>query len=240
MSESMKGKSVVVTGASAGIGAALTRGLRDLGARVIAFDLAPHSDADEHHECDVASADSVTRAVEAALAHGPIDIVINNAGVFSSLVPRPFWELDPAQWDHVFAVNARGTFLVTRALVPHLPRGGSVINIASGTVWKGTPGFAHYVASKGAVVAMTHCMARELGPRGVRVNAIAPGLVMTDAVGDNSILRETLSAPVLASRALPRHETPEDLVGAAAFLCSEASAFMTGQVLVVDGGSVMR
>ena len=114
-----------------------------------------------------------------------------------------------------------------------------MVNVASGTVFKGTPGMTHYVASKGALVAMTRCMARELGPRQIRVNAISPGLVMTDAVRANPAMC-SLGEPVLRSRALAREQQPEDLEGALLFLCSPASAFVTGHVLVVDGGSVMR
>lgn len=240
MSGPLNGKTALVTGASAGIGQRLAAGLLDAGARVIGLDLRRPSLPIEFRECDVSDIAAVSEHVGAVLDTGPIDVVVNNAGVFSALRPQPFWELAPDEWEQVFAVNVRGVFAVMRAVAPHLRPGASVVNIASGTVYKGTPGFMHYVASKGAVVAMTHCMARELGARGVRVNALAPGLVVTDAVRDNPVLLESLAPAVLASRALQRHETPDDLIGALLFLCSEASAFMTGQVLVVDGGSVMR
>jgi NAD(P)-dependent dehydrogenase (short-subunit alcohol dehydrogenase family) len=152
-------------------------------------------------------------------------------------LPRqPFWEISPAEWDRVMSVNVKGTWLVTRAVLPLLRESGasSIVNISSETAYSGSPGLAHYVASKGAVISLTHVMARELGPDGIRVNAIAPGYIPTEA--------SSVMAPdgYDASRTpLGRVGTPQDLLGALEFLVSDDSAFITGQTLLVNGGRTM-
>ena len=139
------------------------------------------------------------------------------------------------------AVNVRGSFECTKAVAPVMikNRKGKIINIASGTVFKGSPGFVHYVSSKGAVVAMTRCLARELGAHNICVNAIAPGLTMSEGVVANPTLGEGAEANRM-TRALQREEVPADLIGTLLFLASDDSAFITGQTIVVDGGSMMR
>ena len=137
-------------------------------------------------------------------------------------------------------VNVRGVFECSKAVAPYMRRQGygKIVNIASGTVFKGTPRLMHYVASKGAVVAMTRCLARELGDDGVRVNCLAPGLTMSEAVRASAL--GATAANTVATRALKREEEPQDLIGTLVFLCAPDSDFMTGQTLVVDGGSVMH
>lgn len=190
--------------------------------------------------CDVADSAAVAsfaRNIEAA--HGRIDILVNNAAIFANLALKPFTEIDDAEWDKVMAVNARSS-ACAKAVAPVMQRQGygKIINIASGTVFKGAPLMLHYVASKGAVVALTRSLARELGDAGVRVNCLAPGLTMSEGVVANSAWAGPIVANNVASRCLKREATPDDLTGAAIFLASPESDFMTGQTIVVDGGSV--
>src|SRR5699024_9705176 len=173
---------------------------------------------------------------------GRIDVLVNNAAIYASLEIQPFEDIDPAEWDKVMAVNVRGPFICARAVTPYMKeRGyGRIINISSGTPFKGTPGLLHYVTSKGAVLTLTRALARELGDHGIAVNTLAPGLVLSEGVIANEAMRDKLTGPVLASRALKRDQTPEDLIGPLLFLASDESAFMTGESVVVDGGSVMH
>jgi NAD(P)-dependent dehydrogenase (short-subunit alcohol dehydrogenase family) len=162
--------------------------------------------------------------------------------MFGSLALRPFEQIDSREFDAVMRVNVRGIFECSRAVAPLMRKQGygKIINIASGTVFKGTPMLLHYVASKGAVVAMTRCLARELGGDGVRVNCLAPGLTMSESVHNNPAWTKNIIASNMASRALKREAVPEDMVGTLLFLCSAESDFITGQTIVVDGGSVMH
>ena len=173
---------------------------------------------------------------------GGIDILVNNAGLFADLGKKPFREISGEEWDRVMAVNVRGSFECAKAVVPAMiERGrGKIVNIASGTVFKGFPNMLHYVASKGAVVAMTRSLARELGVHNIGVNAIAPGLTMSEAVAVNPEWTGAAGAGTVASRALQREQVPADIVGTMVYLCSADSDFVTGQTISVDGGSVMR
>ena len=177
---------------------------------------------------------------ETAKAFGGIDILVNNAALFSPLEPRPFDKIDAAEWRKVMEVNTLGVFLCCRACAPHLRKSGRgrIINLASGAPIKGVPFLLHYVASKGAVIAMTRALARELGKDGVTVNALAPGFTLSEGIkASPAHLKHGAAIP--ATRAIARDETPQDLVGAVSFLASDDAAFMTGQTLVVDGGSAM-
>lgn len=243
----------IVTGGAQGIGAAYVHALAAEGARIVVADIldgnavaedvrraggeaiAVHADVS-----DEASALAMADAAEKAF--GRIDILVNNAAIYANLQLQPFTEIDVAQWDRVMAVNVKGPFLCARAVVPAMRRNGfgRIINIASGTVFKGTPNLLHYVTSKGAVVALTRSMAREVGNDGICVNTLAPGLVLSQGVIDNDELREKLTGPVLASRAIQRDQLPEDVTAPLIFLASEDCAFMTGQAVVVDGGSAMH
>lgn len=164
---------------------------------------------------------------------GVIDVVINNAAIYATVTRAPFTELDPDEWDRVMAVNLKGPWLVTRACTPYLPDGGKVINLSSATVMSGSAQWAHYVASKGGVIALTRVLAKELGERNVTVNAIAPGFTLTEA---SYGLIEGAESYGVDRGSLKRACEPEDIVGAALFLAAPGSDYITGQTLVVDGG----
>ena len=249
----LDGKVALVTGAAQGIGAEYARALAQSGAAVLLSDVADAAQVAESIaraggqaaavHTDVCDDVQVAAMVdEAATRFGRVDILVNNAGLFATLALKPAEDISSAEWDRVMAVNVRGTFACCRAALPHMRRQGygKVVNVASGTVFKGTPGMLHYVASKGAVVALTRALAREAGGDGVRVNCLAPGLTMSEGVRTNPSWAEQVVAANVASRALRREAEPADLVGALLFLCAPASDFMTGQTVVVDGGSVMH
>lgn len=249
----LQGRVAIVTGGAQGIGAAYIRALADEGASVVIADILDgETVADEVRDqggkaiavhTDVSDETSTLAMAEKAIeAFGRIDILVNNAAIYANLQLKAFTEIDPEEWDRVMAVNVRGPFLCARAVVPIMRRQryGRIINIASGTVFKGTPNLLHYVTSKGAVVAQTRSLAREVGDDGICVNTLAPGLVLSQGVMDNVALRETLTGPVIASRAIKRDQLPEDVIAPLVFLASDDCAFMTGQALVVDGGSAMH
>jgi NAD(P)-dependent dehydrogenase (short-subunit alcohol dehydrogenase family) len=170
---------------------------------------------------------------------GRIDVLINNAGIYSSLTPKPFEELTPEEWRQVFDVNVIGVFLTCRAALPAFKRagGGRIVNISSGVAFKGNPWMAHYVASKGAVISLTRALATELGRYHILVNSVAPGFTLSDGVHMNPALVAGVKEPSLRGRVLARDLVPADLVGAIEFFASAQAAFITGQTLVVDGGS---
>jgi NAD(P)-dependent dehydrogenase (short-subunit alcohol dehydrogenase family) len=247
----LDGRAIIVTGAAQGIGAAYALALAAEGARLTICDLAEPAHTAQAIRAlgaeavsvaaDVTSVAAVTAMVRATIgAYGTVHGLVNNAALFGSLSLKPFMEIDSAEWDQVMAVNTRGVFECVRAVVPAMcaQRYGKIVNIASGTLFKGTPLLLHYVASKGAVVAMTRVMARELGGDNILVNCIAPGLTLSPAVLE-TYSRADIDANK-ASRALKREEEPEDLNGALIFFLSAESDFITGQTLLVDGGSVMH
>jgi NAD(P)-dependent dehydrogenase (short-subunit alcohol dehydrogenase family) len=244
---------VIVTGGARGIGAAFTRAIAAEGAMAIVADVLDGAGVvseveaaggrAEFHKVDVADEAAVQGFVAEVLArHERIDGLVNNAAIFANLKPKRFFDIDVAEFDKVMDVNVRGPFLLAKAVAPAMiaQKGGKIINIASGTVFKGHVGITHYVTSKGAIVALTRCLARELGGDNINVNAIAPGLTMSDGVLSNP---DMLGAPAEAtkgSRALKREQRPEDLTGSLIYLLSSDSDFVTGHTVVVDGGSVMR
>jgi NAD(P)-dependent dehydrogenase (short-subunit alcohol dehydrogenase family) len=247
----LENKVAIVTGAAQGIGATYAKALANEGAKVVVTDI---------HDCgpiakeietsyqgsetlslmtDVSNEKSTQTMAEKTLAHfGSIDILVNNAAIFGTLVPGRFEDIDVAEWDNLMAVNVKGPWLCTKAVAPIMRSNGygKIINIASGTLYKGTPGLLHYVTSKGAIMAMTRVLSRELGEDGICVNTISPGLTMSENVvnSENWIAARDANK---ATRALKRYQTPEDLIGTLIFLSSEDSDFMTGQSMVVDGGS---
>lgn len=240
-------RTVLVTGAAGGLGRAFALGFAERGYRVAVGDLdvdgaAETAELVRKHgveawsgHLDVTSAES-TEQVAAAVAElggGRIDAVVNNAGVYAGLTRAPLEQLDPDEFDLVLRVNVKGPWLVVRAASPYLVAGSSVVNIASATVFSGSEQWLHYVSSKGALIAMTRVMARELGRREITVNAIAPGFTLTEA---SLGVMENAAQYGVERGSIKRASVPEDMVGAALFLAGPDSRFVTGQTLVVDGG----
>jgi NAD(P)-dependent dehydrogenase (short-subunit alcohol dehydrogenase family) len=249
----LSGKVTIVTGAAQGIGATYARALGAEGARVCVSDVldtemsvaAVKSAGGDAFgiKCDVTDAASVKAMVDATAARwGRIDVLVNNAGIFGNLALKPLTEISSEEFEKVLSVNVRGSFECAKAVVPYMRKQsyGKILNVASGTVFKGSPMLLHYVTSKGAMIAMTRSLARELGDSGIRVNAIAPGLVMTENVLANPAWKGVLVESNVASRCIKREAQPDDLIGTLVFLCSPESDFITGQTIVVDGGSVMH
>ncbi len=243
-------KVAIITGGAAGIGFAYARRFVAEGARVVIADVADAVAAADKlgapertlgMRTDVSDAAAVRALTDATVARfGRIDVLVNNAAVFAALKPQAFDAIPEAEWDRVMAVNVRGVWNCARAVAPVMRAqgGGRIVNVASAIVAKGTALLLHYVASKGAVVAMTRALARELGPDGITVNAVAPGLILSDTVQANPDITGFQQAAIMQARSLRREAFPEDVEGTVVFLASDDSAFMSGQTLVVDGGSV--
>jgi NAD(P)-dependent dehydrogenase (short-subunit alcohol dehydrogenase family) len=170
--------------------------------------------------------------------HGGIDILVNNAGLYASLEMRPFTEIPLDEWRRVMEVNVASMFLTCRTVVPVMRErgGGKIVNISSGTPFRGVPFLLHYVTSKGAIVAFTRALAKELGRDSIHVNCVAPGFTMSDGVMANPEVIEKLRDASVAARTLQRDQLPADVVGAVVFLCTPAADFITGQTMVIDGG----
>lgn len=249
----LQGKIAVVTGGAKGIGRHYSMALAAVGARVMIADIADGRDvaADivKTHGKDSAVSATFDVSDEASVKglvaetmtrFGQIDILVNNAALYSTLSPRNYDEWDAEVWDKVMAVNVRGPYLMVRHVAPHMKAQGSgkIVNIASGAAYKGIPRMLPYVTSKGAMLAFTRSLSRELGAFGIGVNTLSPGYILSDTGLDNSTHVEEERIPVRNSRAFKRDGYPEDLLGALVFLCSSDSDFVTGQSLVVDGGSV--
>jgi NAD(P)-dependent dehydrogenase (short-subunit alcohol dehydrogenase family) len=251
-SNRLENKVAIVTGAGQGIGRTYALALAAAGAKVCVSDIeVPKQTLAELVEAGgeataVAADVSDQASLEAMVAHtvsefGRLDILVNNAGMFSSLKMQGFADIGIEEWDRVMAVNVRGVWQAIVAAVPALRKsgGGKIINISSGTAFKGSPYLLHYVTSKGAVIALTRAIARELGDSNICVNAIAPGLVMSSNVQSHPDWLGAAAA-IVSTRAIKRESMPDDLIGALLFLASSDSNFVTGQTLVVDGGSVMH
>ncbi len=232
----LDGKVAIVTGGAQGIGKAIADGLAREGARVVVADLNPPP---EGIRADVSSEEDVTRVVEETVEQcGSIDILVNNAGLYASLAMRPFTEIPLEEWRQVMDVNVASMFLTCRAVVPIMRErgGGKIVNISSGTPFRGVPFLLHYVTSKGAIVALTRALAKELGKDGIHVNCVAPGFTMSDGVKAHPEVIEKLRDVSVAARTIQRDQVPEDVVGAVVFLCTPAADFITGQTMVIDGG----
>jgi NAD(P)-dependent dehydrogenase (short-subunit alcohol dehydrogenase family) len=235
----------IVTGGAQGIGRAIAQRLHEEGATVVVADLQGHEAAAADLDglgvrVDVSQEADVKALAEAVLEkYGRIDALVNNAGIYSSLVPKPFEQIEVEEWRRVYDVNVLGMFLVTRAVMPAMRAAGygRIVNIASGTPYKGVPFLLHYVTSKGAVVAMTRAVAKEVGADGILVNTVSPGFTMSDGVLANPVQVEKLQEISLQARLVQRDQYPSDIVGAVAFFCSPDADFITGQSLVVDGGA---
>jgi len=232
----LDGKVAIVTGGAQGIGAAIARGLDAEGAEVVIVDLDPPEGG---IQADVASEEDVERMVAEALErNGRIDVLVNNAGLYASLEMRAFTEIPLEEWNRVMAVNVASMFLTCRAVVPVMREqgGGKIVNISSGTPFRGVPFLLHYVTSKGAIVAFTRSLAREVGANSIHVNCVAPGFTMSEGVKSHPEVIEALRDVSVAARTIKRDQVPEDVVGAVVFLCSPAADFVTGQTMVIDGG----
>jgi NAD(P)-dependent dehydrogenase (short-subunit alcohol dehydrogenase family) len=241
----LDGKVAIVTGAAQGIGKAIAVGLAAEGARIVVADLARAEEAAAAYDggvgltVDVSREQDVERmARETVERCGAIDVLVNNAGLYASLRMRPFTEIPLEEWNRVMAVNVASMFLTCRAVVPAMRErgGGKIVNISSGTPFRGVPFLLHYVTSKGAIVAFTRALAKELGKDGIHVNCVAPGFTMSDGVKAQPEVIETLRDASIAARAIQRDQLPEDVVGAVVFLCTPAADFVTGQTMVIDGG----
>jgi NAD(P)-dependent dehydrogenase (short-subunit alcohol dehydrogenase family) len=244
MSE-LDGKVAIVTGGAQGIGRAIADRLAAGGARIVIADLkgADAAAADFPDgvglTVDVAAEDDVARmASEAVERCGRIDILVNNAGLYASLAMRPFEQIPVDEWRQVMDVNVLSMFLTCRAVVPHMREqgGGRIVNISSGTPFRGVPFVLHYVTSKGAIVALTRALAKELGGDDILVNCVAPGFTMSEGVREHPEVIEALRDVSIGSRTLKRDQVPADVVGAVAFLCGPGATFITGQTMVIDGG----
>jgi NAD(P)-dependent dehydrogenase (short-subunit alcohol dehydrogenase family) len=242
---SLEGKVALVTGAAQGIGKAIADGLARAGARIVVADLDRAEDAASAYPdgvgltVDVASEAEVERMVAEAVDRcGSIDVLVNNAGLYASLAMRPFTEIPLEEWNRVMEVNVASMFLTCRAVVPVMRErgGGKIVNISSGTPFRGVPFLLHYVTSKGAIVALTRALAKELGKDGIHVNCVAPGFTMSDGVKAHPEVIEKLRDVSVAARTIQRDQVPEDVVGAVVFLCSPTADFVTGQTMVIDGG----
>ncbi len=248
----LKDKVAIITGAARGIGAAFAVGYAKEGAKLLIADILDGSATVNAVKkagseavfirTDVTRQDQCDAMAKAAADHfGSVDILVNNAAMYGSIVKRSFFEISTEDWNRVMEVNTTGPFHCTKAVFPHMrEKGGRIINVASSVVFEGAGGMPHYVASKGAVMAFTRCMARELGAYNINVNSLAPGYTQSEASKKIQKVREDGGPDpervMMQRRCLKRSENPEDLVGTAIFLASDMSDFITGQLILCDGG----
>jgi 3-oxoacyl-[acyl-carrier protein] reductase len=249
----LKDKVAIVTGGGVGIGRAYCLGLAKEGAKVIVADIQEAEAKKVAAEIegnggeafavtvDVTSVEKTRAMAEAALRkYGRIDILVNNAALYSAIKKKPFSEISEEEWDNVMAVNVKGLFLCVQAVYPAMKqqKKGKIVNISSGTALGGTPFFLHYVTSKAGVIGFTRALARELGADNISVNAITPGLTISGPQQEGVLTPEQL-ADRRRRRSFQRDQKPDDLVGTVIFLSSDDSDFITGQTINVDGGANM-
>ena len=238
-------KSVIITGGGGKIGKAYALGFAKEGARVALPDIASADPVVRairdmggtaiSMACDVSNEQSVKAMVEQTVKEfGTVDILINNAAYFMTVWKGPFWEMTVEEFDKAMAVNVRGAWLCAKAVVPHMQKQkqGKIVNISSNVALTGNPNYIHYVTSKGAIIAMTRAMARELGDWNICVNTVSPGFVVTEGRQVDPEYEKIRAQ----QRSLKRSQVETDLVGTVLYLSSSESDFMTGQLLNVDGG----
>jgi 3-oxoacyl-[acyl-carrier protein] reductase len=250
----LKDRVVIVTGGGVGIGKAYAHGFANEGAKVVVADIQEAEAKKVAAEIRQSGGDAMAVAVDVtaeertqAMAqatlktYGRIDVLVNNAGLYSALKKKNFMEIDADEWDRVMAVNVKGLFLCVKAVYPAMKQQGKgkIINISSGTALNGSPFFLHYVSSKGGVIGFTRALAREVGGDNICVNAIMPGLTISGSNQEGVMTAEQL-ADRRKRRCLQRDQYPQDLVGTVIFLASDDSDFMTGQSIGVDGGMNMH
>lgn len=249
----LSGKVVIVTGSARGLGRDYAIRLAQEGAQVVVSDILDVSRVKSEIEAaggeaialnaDVSDEQSVRNMIDQAVNRfARVDVLVNNAAIFADVVKRPFYDTPLQEWEQMMRVNLTGTFLCCKAVYPQMKKQGKgkIINVSSATFFLGIPNFIHYVTSKGAIVALTRVMAREAGNDGISVNAIAPGFTISEAVGGNPTFPEQSRKAAIDSRCFKRDQHPSDLLGTIVFLASDDSDFITGQTLVVDGGSVLH
>jgi NAD(P)-dependent dehydrogenase (short-subunit alcohol dehydrogenase family) len=246
-------KVAIVTGGARGLGRDYALRLAKEGARVAVSDVLDASRVQAEIEenggeaialhTDVAEEKSVENMIHQTIKRfGGIDILINNAAIFADVVKYQYYEMPLEEWDKMIRINVTGTFICCKAVFPQMKKQGKgkIINVSSSTFFSGVPNFIHYVTSKGAIIALTRAMAREAGEHGISVNAVAPGFTISEAVEGNPNFPEQSRKVAMDTRCFKRDQRPEDLLGTIVFLASDDSDFITGQTLVVDGGSVLH
>ena len=247
----MKGRVAIVTGAATGIGLAAAERLGSEGASVVIADIEGHDGSAEKLAqksidaiaigTDVTRENDISSLISAVMArYGRIDILVNNAAL--TRVPRaPFENSTPQEWRRMLEVNVIGVFNMCKAVSPHIraSTSGRIINVTSGTAFKASPGLLHYIASKGAIISMTRSLASEFSADNVTVNAVSPGYTLTEKMAASE-MKEALSDTAIKTRLLKRQAYPQDIANVVYFLASDDSAFVTGQILAADGGSVFH
>jgi NAD(P)-dependent dehydrogenase (short-subunit alcohol dehydrogenase family) len=249
----LKDKVAIVTGGARGIGRAYSLRLAKEGARVVIADILEGKETADaivqqggeaiYIHTDVTDERSIQEMVRKTIEKfDRIDILINNAAIFATIVKRPFYKISAGEWDAVMAVNLKGPFLCAKAVFPQMKKQGKgkIINVSSGAFYKGLPHFLHYVVSKGGNVALTRSLAREMGDAGICVNAIAPGYTETEYLKEHPQDPLEVTKAIVEGRCIKRPETPHDLTGTIVFLSSDDSDFITGQTILVDGGSTLN
>jgi NAD(P)-dependent dehydrogenase (short-subunit alcohol dehydrogenase family) len=247
----LDGKVAIITGAARGLGKAMSLRLAKEGAKIVAADIdfencsATVKEIQDKGltaiamELDVTEErDTLRFADEVVSKLGAIDILVNNAAIYYGIGSKPFYEISIQEWDRVMAVNVRGCWQCVKAVFPQMKKqgNGKIINVATAAFFSAAGLFCHYIASKGAVVGLTRALAKELGAYGININAVAPGLTMTEA--SKIAMTEEAALKQAQTRSIKRLEQPEDIVGTVVFLCSDDSDFITGQTILVEGGGV--